>query len=145
MSDIERLSDLISQSIQLIANACSSRGVSLPDLNSAFNKDADSTFRGIPGVADAVNIIAAAAAQLTAALLPPAHQLQNIGEAYEGHFFFSLSRYSNHALNRTARSYRRSPYCPRNLGHRDPARRGTTGTAAPSRCMNPFISINTLI
>ena len=61
-------------------------------------------------------------------------------EAYEGHFVFSLSRCSNHAFNRTARSYRRSPYCPRNLGHRDPARRGTTGTVAPSGHTNPFIN-----
>ena len=87
MSDIERLSDLISQSVQVIANACSSRGVSLPDLNSAFDKDADTAFRGIPGVTDAVNIIAAAAAQLTAALLPPAHQLQNIGGGVRGPLF----------------------------------------------------------
>ena len=70
MSDIERLSDLISQSVQLIANACSSRGVSLPDLNLTFDKVADTAFRGILGVTDAVNIVAAAAAQLTAALLP---------------------------------------------------------------------------
>ena len=87
MSDIERLSDLISQSVQLIANACSSRGVSLPALNSTFDKDADMAFRGIPGVTDAVNIIAAAAAQPTAALLPPAHQLQNIGGGVRGPFF----------------------------------------------------------
>ena len=145
MSDIERLSDPISQSVQLIANACSSRGVSLPDLNSAFDKDADAAFRGIPGVTDAVNIIAAAAAAAaaarhTSALLPPAHQLQNIGGAYEGHACFSLSRCSNHSLNHTARSHRRSPYCSRNLGHRDPARRGTTGTVAPSGCINPFIN-----
>ena len=79
MSDIERLSDLISQSVQLIANACSNRGVSLPDLNSTFDQVADTAFRGIPGVTDAVIIIDAAAAQPTAAFLPPAYQLQNIG------------------------------------------------------------------
>jgi len=59
---------LISQSVQLIANARSSRGISLPDLNSTFDKGADTTFRGIPGVTDTVYIIAAAAAQLMAAL-----------------------------------------------------------------------------
>lgn len=79
MSDIEALSALISQSVQVIAKACSSRGISLPDLNSPFDKDADIAFRDIPDVTDAVNIITAAAAQLTAALLPPAQQLQNIG------------------------------------------------------------------
>jgi len=79
MSDIERLSALISQYVQVIANACSGQGITLPDLNSPFDKDADTAFRDVPGVTDAVNIIAAAAAQLTAALLPPAHQLQNIG------------------------------------------------------------------
>ena len=84
MSDIEKLSALISQSVQVIAKACSSRGVSLLDLDSTFDKDADTAFRGIPGVTDAVNIIAAAAAQLTAALLPPAHQLQNIGGGVRG-------------------------------------------------------------
>ena len=60
-------------------------------------------------------------------------------EAYEGHFFFTLSRCSNHSLNCTARSYRRSPYYSRNLGHRDPARRGTTGTGAQYGRANPFI------
>jgi hypothetical protein len=79
MSDIERLSALISQSVQAIANACSSRGISLPDLNLPFDKDADIVFRDAPGIPDAVNIITAAATQLSVALLPPAHQLQNIG------------------------------------------------------------------
>ena len=79
MQDIESLSTLISQSVQLIAKACSSRSISLPDLNSPFDKDADIAFRDVPGVTSAVNIITAAAAQLTAALLPPAQQLQNIG------------------------------------------------------------------
>ena len=144
MSDIERLSDLISQSVQVIANACSSRGVSLPDLNSAFDKDADTAFRGIPGVTDAVNIIAAAAAQLTAALLPPAHQLQNIGGGVRGSLFsFHCPDVLITPLNRTARSHRRSPYCPRNLGHRDPARRGTTGTVAQSGCTRLSFTQNT--
>lgn len=79
MQDIESLSALISQSVQVIATACSSRSISLPDLNSPFDKDADTAFRDAPGVTSAVNIITAAAAQLTAALLPPAQQLQNIG------------------------------------------------------------------
>ena len=84
MSDIERLSGLISQSVQLIANACSSRAVSLPDLNSTFDKVADTAFRGILGVTYFANIIAAAAARLTAA---PAHQLQNIGGGVQGSLF----------------------------------------------------------
>ena len=89
MSDIESLSALISQSVQAIVKACSSRGISMPDLNSPFDKDADAAFRDIPGVTDAVNIITAAAAQLTAALLPPAQQLLNIGEGVRGLFILS--------------------------------------------------------
>jgi len=79
MSDIESLSALISQSVETIAKACSSRGISLPDLNSPFDKDADTVFRDVLGVTSAINIITAAATQLTVALLPPAQQLQNIG------------------------------------------------------------------
>ena len=51
----------------------------LPDLNLTFDKVADTAFRGIPGVTDAVNIIAAP--------LLPAHQLQNIGGGVRGSLF----------------------------------------------------------
>ena len=82
MSDIERLSGLISQSVQLIVNACSGRGISLPDLNATFDKVADTAFRGILGVTDAVNIIAAAAVSF-----PLLISCRTLVEAYEGHFF----------------------------------------------------------
>ncbi|KAF7344103.1 S-adenosyl-L-methionine-dependent methyltransferase [Mycena venus] len=74
---IRQLLALITKSVDTLETACASSGVSIPDLNEPFAPPSEA-FRTIPGAAEAVNIISAAALQLEAILAPPPLSLYHI-------------------------------------------------------------------
>lgn len=68
-SDILQLAELVSKSAKLLVQTCEENKLPVPSLNDTFAPDSEA-FRSIPAVADAANIIVAAAAQLASAVAP---------------------------------------------------------------------------
>ncbi|KAL1755113.1 O-methyltransferase-domain-containing protein [Schizophyllum commune] len=85
MTSLTPLVDLIVQNARLLEAACNSPSgdghASLPDLNAPFDP-ASEAFRKDPKAAEAANVIAAAAFQLAATVLPPPSTLLGVAEAY---------------------------------------------------------------
>lgn len=84
MSSLTPLIELIVQNARVLEAACASGNgtgqASLPDLNAPFDP-ASEAFRKDPKAAEAANVIAAAAFQLAATVLPPPSTLLGVAEA----------------------------------------------------------------
>ncbi|KAG6847303.1 hypothetical protein H0H93_008940 [Arthromyces matolae] len=74
---IVELSQLISNSVTELIEACSANDLRIPTLNERYTADSEA-FRKNQTVARAANIAAAAAIQLTALLLPPQESVLQI-------------------------------------------------------------------
>ncbi|KAL1670094.1 O-methyltransferase-domain-containing protein [Schizophyllum commune] len=85
MSSLTPLIELIVQNARVLEAACASGNgtgqASLPDLNAPFDP-ASEAFRKDPKAAEAANLIAAAAFQLAATVLPPPSTLLGVAEAF---------------------------------------------------------------
>ncbi|KAG6898617.1 hypothetical protein C0993_005644 [Termitomyces sp. T159_Od127] len=80
-TEIQQLSDLIVSSVSTLLQACKDCKTPFPDPTQAFTPQSE-LFRASQVAADAANIIAAAALQLAARVLPPHTSLMNIASAH---------------------------------------------------------------
>ena len=97
MTSLTPLIDLIVQNARVLEAACASPSgdgnASLPDLTVPFDP-ASEAFRKDPKAAEAANVIAAAAFQLAATVLPPPSTLLGVAEAVSEGGSVSLGRAS---------------------------------------------------
>ena len=95
MTSLTPLIDLIVQNARVLEAACASPSgdgnASLPDLTVPFDP-ASEAFRKDPKAAEAANVIAAAAFQLAATVLPPPSTLLGVAEAVSEGGSVSLGR-----------------------------------------------------
>ncbi|KAK7056304.1 hypothetical protein VNI00_002857 [Paramarasmius palmivorus] len=83
MSSTRILLELIQKNIEVLEKACAASGTEIPDLHSPFHPSTEA-FRANPDAAEASNVIAAAAQQLAATLIPPQVALYNtVGGAFK--------------------------------------------------------------
>ena len=71
ISDLRRLSNIISSAVDRIEDLCDSKGLQFPSLDTPFSRESEAA-REIPGVYDATNLITSAAGQLMAIARSPA-------------------------------------------------------------------------
>lgn len=70
-----QLGSLIADSLSTLSSICSANNLPLPDPSETVLTEESEAFRAYPEAAHAANVIAAAALQLAAALLPPKQSL----------------------------------------------------------------------
>ena len=69
MSDLRKLVDLLSQSVDTIEASCAARGVSLPSLNGPYSAAPEEAYKD-PKVLEAASLVCAAANQLSLSVRP---------------------------------------------------------------------------
>ncbi|KAJ3517445.1 hypothetical protein NLJ89_g507 [Agrocybe chaxingu] len=81
-SPARQVLDLLSASLSTLEKTCKEKGLKVPDLHAPFHPETEA-FRGDPTIAEAANVISAAALQLAAIFTPPQVSLYHI---VGGHF-----------------------------------------------------------
>ena len=76
-SALAPLVKIITENVKLLESVCQDKGTPLPDLQAAFHPESEA-FRTSPQAAEAVNLVVAAAHQLSAVLTPPPVALYHV-------------------------------------------------------------------
>lgn len=91
------LAKIISDSVQSIDRACTESGLAFPSLDDPFTPQSEA-FRTNPEANEAANIIAAAAFQLVATVLPPPYSLISVVSGVDNLFPHRCCSIHSHCL-----------------------------------------------
>ena len=91
-TDLEKLRDLIVNSVDIVVEACRNRGCDFPGLDEPTDSTKSTTkaVRDDPDVADAIRVCVAAASQLVVSLQQPATTLFNVAMRVSCDFLFRV-------------------------------------------------------